>query len=86
MSYPIVCAALRHESGDIICGARHFDRVMVLQIQRDGRDWRRADQGFIDTHGEFLSRETAWVIASFHDQIVGDSAWNYGRLHSEHLY
>jgi hypothetical protein len=86
MSPRIVCAALLHESGAIICGARHFDAVMGEQIKRDSRDWSRADQGFIDAHGEYLSRETAWVIADFHGQIIRDRDWSTGVLHSEHLY
>lgn len=83
----IVCAALRHSSGAIICGPRHFDERMIEQIENSRhKDWRQAEQGFVDAWGQFLSREEAWVVALFHGQIYRDRDWFNGLLHSEHLY
>lgn len=82
----IVCAALRHESGDIIVGPRHFDERMVEQIENSPHDWRRSEQGFVNSWGEFLSREDAWKVAELHGQIIKDQDWFPGLLHSEHLY
>ena len=49
-------------------------------------DWGKADQGFIDQYGAFLTREEAWPIADTNGQIIHDRDWVTGRLHSEHLY
>ena len=48
----IVCAACMHKkTGKIIAGARHFDRIMLMQI-KDGEEGKWADclQGFIDQY------------------------------------
>lgn len=91
MSDPhIVCAAIR--VGDqIIVGARHYDEVMIAQLRarkelNDTSNWRTAEQGFIDQHCNFLSREAAWAVAWKYGQIVNDPSWCNGSLHSEHLY
>lgn len=83
----IVCAAIR-QAGDVIIGARHFDRWMIGDIQRRGEYgvWRGAEQGFIDQHGRFYTREEAWKIADANGQIFRDREWFTGMLHSEHLY
>lgn len=87
MTRRVVCAACRHADGAIICGARHFDRVMRMQMGES--DWRAAEQGFIDQHGTFMSREEAWKAATEAGQILrrvgGDDA-NGGTLYSENLY
>ena len=91
MSEPrIVCAAIRL-GAEIIVGARHYDAVMIMQLKSrrafgDNSEWRTADQGFIDQHCNFLTREEAWAIALKHGQIVNDPDWCNGSLHSEHLY
>src|ERR1700689_984106 len=99
----IVCAAVRHRGGRVVCGPRHFDVTMWSQILgltqdemikalvetrdlSDVRDWGDAEQGFIDQHGTFLSRETAWGIAQDAGQIIREQGWQTGCLHSEHLY
>lgn len=65
----IVCAALRHANGSIICGPRHFDQIMHAQaMARPTEDWRRADQGFVDQFGGFLTREEAYEIAEKNGQ------------------
>jgi hypothetical protein len=45
----------------------------------------RWEQGFIDQHGVFYSREQAWEIAEFRNQIVRELPAT-GKLYSEHLY
>lgn len=87
MSDRVVCAAIRHSNGLVICGARHFDEIMVRQIEFGADlDWRTAEQGFINQRCEFLTREQAWGVAYAAQQIVRDAGWCTGMLHSEHLY
>jgi hypothetical protein len=81
----VVCAALRLGE-QIICGARHYDSLMIQQIQARKEDWRTAEQGFVDQRGEWLTREEAWIVADGEQQIIRDPDWMAGHLHSEHLY
>lgn len=106
MSEPrIVCAAVRHPDGRVVCGPRHFDATMWAQILdvtpesfaqmvaanslpprgRDSTLWGSGEQGFIDQHGKFYTREEAWPIACSQQKLI-DPGWQEGRLHSEHLY
>jgi hypothetical protein len=63
----IVCAASRNrDSNRIITGARHFDKVMSMQIQPD--DTRSWEQGFIDQYGDFHTREEAMKIVKANGQ------------------
>lgn len=65
-------------------------------MQRDGtlpplpdavKPWQGAEEGFIDQHGKFYTREEAWPIALGNKQIdPQELMWSVGRLHSEHLY
>lgn len=48
--------------------------------------WQGAEQGFIDQHGNFYTREEAWRLAERGKQIAFDDDWQRGSLHSEHLY
>lgn len=92
----IVCAANRFYGDTIVCGARHYDEAMrsVLPHLKDAYSSANVEQGFINTWGEFLSREEAWMVASYNDQIiriVGSQDVNhigvYGtELFSENLY
>lgn len=85
----VVCAANRN--GDLlVLGARHFDMTMnrtIELIDPDDRlchgDW---EQGFIDQHGEFLTREEAWVVAEAAGQIIRRVGGDGVRLYSENLY
>lgn len=84
----IVCAALRSDDGDIICGPRHYDYVMRKQIRAEhvGK-WTTAEQGFIDQRGNFLNRQEAFHIALTADQFKGPMTdTSTGILYSEHLY
>ncbi len=90
MNRRIVCAAIRHpEDLAVICGPRHFDRVMGRLVTADGRMWHDAEQGFVDQRGNFLSRTEAWKVATEAGQIArrcGGDDRNGGTLFSENLY
>ena len=80
----VVCAALLSGDGAIVCGPRHYDRVMSMQIGQ--ADWRTAKQGFVDQYGHFMSREEAFVVATEAGQIIRRVGGDNGRLFSENLY
>lgn len=71
-----------------------FNRLQELNqmpddVPEDFVDWQAAEEGFIDQHGVFLTREEAWTIALRNGQILNyelDAKWATGRLYSEHLY
>jgi hypothetical protein len=81
----IVAAAVRYDTGEVIVSARHFDRLMSEQIKSLGIDTKKHEQGFIDKFGNFHSREDAYKIAKFADQIIRDHHIE-DKLFSEHLY
>lgn len=67
----VVCAANRN-SDTIILGARHWDKCMrkhALLLDTDfiSFGW---EQGFINSWGEFLTREEAWIVARHNNQII----------------
>lgn len=85
----IVCAANRHkESGRIITGARHFDKIMRAQIDASegSQFWKGSEQGFINQFGEFLTREEAHAIAKENGQIIRRCGGDEKTLYSENLY
>jgi len=93
----IVCAALKSVefSGSIIvCGIRHFDRIMVSQIKIlkaynsvSGIDDVTWAQGFVDNYGVFVDRQKALAIAIKAGQIVDyQYSKQTGELFSESLY
>lgn len=57
--------------------------ALLAQMSTDGRD---TEQGFIDQHGNFYSREEAWKIAQANGQIIRRVGGDEGRLFSENLY
>lgn len=78
-------------------GARHFDGLMRHAIASRVNyleDWRQSEQGFVDQHCVFYTREDAWVVACAAKQIrqfVGNQTYTddgvYGaELFSENLY
>lgn len=87
----VVCAAIRGHGGVIICGARHFDGVMLKQLdmaggsQHFGRS-KPVEQGFIDNRGEWLTREEALVVATAAGQLVRRCPGDDRELFSENLY
>ena len=103
----VVCAAIRSPRGGIITGPRHFDSTMHRAIDTavyladhttgEGtvieNEWHRAEQGFIDQWGNFLTRREAWAIAAAQGQIIrwvgNQEAGNVEAdedLYSENLY
>ncbi|MDN4573718.1 hypothetical protein DBB29_09035 [Pandoraea cepalis] len=84
----IVCAANRKRFTDeIVLGIRHWDAFMRREVRETEGD--PVDQGFIDQHGNFLSRTEAWKVAEATGQIIrrcgGDKA-DGGTIYSENLY
>ena len=58
----------------IIVGTRHYDSIMCSQIDAiDTYVWEAISeneiQGFIDSDGNFLTREEAWIVAENNNQI-----------------
>lgn len=68
----IVSAAMLMKDGLIVPGVRHFSpdmRAILFRIYGEGYHLKVKEQGFINTKGEFLSREDAWVAADWNGQI-----------------
>jgi hypothetical protein len=91
----IVCAAIRAADGDVLLGVRHYSADMHKQIaaRRDGAKFTHRhdeDQGFVDQHGVYLSREEAFTVATAAQQITRPRACGEGlngpKLYSEGLY
>ena len=84
----VVCAAC--VVGDVIlCGARHWDKVMRTQAKALGIKYVADKQGFIDQFGDFLTREEAMNIAIAAGQKVDIKEGCGGdkmNLYSEGLY
>lgn len=86
----IVCAANKH-GYVVIPSARHWDTNMhnlARRIDPDYKDYEW-EQGFINTWGEFLTRQEAWKVAEYNNQIVhrvGSDRADGGTLYSENLY
>lgn len=81
----VVCAANR--IGDVIlCGARHWDNVMHAQADAMNIDDRKAEQGFIDQFGVFMSRDEALEVVSKNGQKLKRPIDTYDTLYSENLY
>lgn len=61
----VVCAANKLPVAGgfvILCGARHWDKVMCKQADVMGLRGGDEQQGFIDQFGDFLTREEAMVV------------------------
>lgn len=86
----VVCAAIKNHFGFVIVGQRHFDSVMTETMNdhtADIRSWSLGDQGFIDQHGVFMTREEAYKVAKEAGQIKYRCEGDEGRfLFSENLY
>lgn len=85
----VVCAALRLNSGEMIVGVRHFCPIMQAQINQNllkADMWKRAEQGFVDQYGQFLTREDAWRVAEAEGQIIRRVGGDGNQLFSENLY
>lgn len=91
----IVCAAIRAADGELLYGARHYDRHMLRQIEarHDGAKFHHRhdeDQGFVDQHDRWLSREEAYRLAAENGQLLYPERCGAGldgpKLYSEGLY
>lgn len=93
-----------NQTGEIAIGVRHFCNLMKSNIMNmcasKGTDrtnqvgdyasgWSTSEQGFVDQHGQFYTREEAFRIAFANGQIInhcGGDITNGGTLYSENLY
>ena len=91
----VVCAAIRAANGQVMLGIRHYSQDMHEQIKCrvDGTMFacrHDEDQGFVDQHGVYMTREEAWQVANAAGQIVHPERCGMGlngpRLYSEGLY
>ena len=98
----IVCAANRNSiTKVIVCGARHFDRLMKGQVEAMAppeamidkdemlkhwcNGWSQSDQGFVDQFGGFHNRKDALELALQNGQCLRNSEATF-ELYSEDLY
>lgn len=83
----VVCAANRID-GIIICGARHWDKIMCRVADRLGIKGGREEQGFINQFGEFLTREEAMEVVKASGQPfnIERNGGSDKELYSEGLY
>ena len=83
----VVCAANKFDNV-ILCGSRHWDKIMRSQANALGIRGGREEQGFINQFGDFLTREEAMSIVKVNKQPF-DIERNGGQdkeLYSEGLY
>lgn len=91
----VVCAAIRAADGELLLGVRHYSGDMHRQIywRRDGEKFTHRhdpDQGFVDQHGVYMTREEAYGVALAAGQLWRPEACGEGldgpKLYSEGLY
>jgi len=92
----VVCAAIRAADGALLLGIRHYSQDMHQQIalRHDGSKFKHRldeDQGFVDQHGIYMSREEAFSVALAEGQKLNMEACSLGldnewKLYSEGLY
>lgn len=87
----VVCAAIRAEDGDVLLGIRHYSLDMHAQIhaRSDGAKFFRRggdEQGFVDQHGVYMTREEAHKVATDANQIIRRCGGDEFCLYSENLY
>lgn len=86
----VVCAAIRlHEHGRIlVVGPRHYDATMQKAISATGInvELKTEEQGFIDQHGVFMTRQEALTVARAAGQIRYRCGGDEHALYSENLY
>lgn len=87
----VVCAAIQHkDTGTIVLGLRHLDSFMrdsMAAFPGGLSAWKnnRID-GFIDSHGDFLTRQQARKLAEENGQIRYLTGVDPTSLYSEDLY
>lgn len=84
----ILCAAIRVYGDTVICGARHYDKVMLSALAhlKDPYSSANVEHGFINHEGEFLNREDALIHATACGQIGRLKSHPLTKLFSEDLY
>lgn len=93
----IVCAAIRTTDGKILAAPRHYDAtmhaliaVMEPTIAESFKHLHGDDEGFIDQHGQYYTRDQAYIIADLNGQIRHPDACTpylgVMQLYSEALY
>jgi len=86
-TYKVVCAANKYANGHIICGVRHCDKFMADSMTHgDLHDIGigvNAVQGFVNSYGDFLTREEAYIAALHNNQCAPKPSKT---LYSEDLY
>lgn len=84
----IVCAAMLMKDKTVVPGVRHFSpemRIVLHKMYGNGYHLLVEEQGFVDQYGNFLDRDSAWIIAQKQGQIIKDCGCE-GTLYSENLY
>jgi len=86
----IICAAIKVDSGPhkdtVICGVRHFDRIMksvIVAMQCHGETFI---EGFMDNKYNFVTREEGCKIALESGQPMRSPPRRHGKMFSENLY
>jgi hypothetical protein len=85
----VVCAAIKHRTGLVVAGARHWDGVMCKMVdiaipnrqEGNSSNW---EEGFLNDQGEFLTRNEALTVAKNSGQV--SSSLNTDKLYSADLY
>ncbi|MGE4043393.1 MAG: hypothetical protein AB7F35_00970 [Acetobacteraceae bacterium] len=87
----IVAAANKCSDGTVICAVRHYDPIMrsvLMWLPPKVAASAEMQQGFVDSQGQFLTREEAWKVAEAAGQLL-DRAPTDGRggtLYSEDVW
>lgn len=91
----VVCAAIRAMDGSLLLGIRHYSQDMhaQLEVRHDASKFYHRhdpDQGFVDQHGVYMTREEAYKVADAAGQIKYPESCGKGldgqKLYSEGLY
>lgn len=88
-----VIVGVRHYDSHMRMQLKLHDRIHELLSMFSSHEsinfWRtgaRIEQGFVDQHAKYYSREAAWIIAKDNDQIIRIVPGSEGTLYSENLY
>jgi hypothetical protein len=83
----VVCAACIEGEGNLVIAPRHWDEIMHRINKKVGLNPHKAEQGFIDQWGNFMSREEALTVAIAAGQIIKKTGNpNSKELFSEDIY
>lgn len=82
----IVCSAIRDKAGRLFLGPRHGHCFQAANEFKQEDSFDEYEQGFIDQHNKFLTREEAWIIAEKNGQIFRRCGGDGKKLFSENLY